>query len=141
MSSPHAESRSPAGTRPLAWALAALLALCFGLYARTAGHEFVAFDDPVYVTENPVVARGLTPEGLRWAFGFHAGNWHPLTWLSHMLDVQLFGLAAGAHHLVNAALHTLNAALLYALVRRLTGAGWTALFVAALFALHPLRVE
>jgi protein O-mannosyl-transferase len=111
------------------------------LYARTVTHGFVAYDDPVYVSANPVVARGLSLEGLRWAFGFHAGNWHPLTWLAHMLDVQLFGLRAGAHHLVSASLHALNALLLAVLVRRWTGAAWSALLVAALFALHPLRAE
>jgi tetratricopeptide (TPR) repeat protein len=133
----HANDRRPG----LALALALLVALTFGLYARTAQHGFVAYDDPVYVSDNEVVARGLTLDGLRWAFGFHAGNWHPLTWISHMLDVELFGLDAGRHHLVNAALHALNAALLCLFVRRATGAGWTALLVAALFALHPLRVE
>jgi len=120
MSDQPAESRAP--TRAQWIALLALLALVLGLYARTAGHGF-----------------GL--ESLRWAFGFHAGNWHPLTWLSHMLDWALFGDWAGGHHLVSAGLHALNALLLCLLVCRWTGAGWTALFVAALFALHPLRVE
>jgi tetratricopeptide (TPR) repeat protein len=121
--------------------LVGLLGLVLALYARTGTHGFVAYDDPLYVRDNPVVARGLSWEGARWAFGFHAGNWHPLTWLSHELDVELFGLEPGPHHLVNAALHALNAALLFALVARLTGARWSALFVAAAFALHPLRVE
>src|SRR5262249_36315041 len=124
-------------------ALAALLVLVLvlALYARTLAHGYVDFDDPVYVSRNEVVQRGLTLDGARWAFGFHAGNWHPLTWLSHMLDVTLFGDSPGAQHAVNAALHALNAALLWLLVVRLTGAEWTALLVAALFALHPLRVE
>ncbi len=129
------------GARARALALAALLALVLALYWRTASHGFVAYDDPLYVSENPLVARGLTLEGLRWAFGFQAGNWHPLTWLSHMLDAELFGLAPGAHHLVSVILHALNTALLFLLVRRLSGVGWSALFVAALFALHPLRAE
>jgi tetratricopeptide (TPR) repeat protein len=111
------------------------------LYARTRAHGFVAYDDTVYVSENAVVARGLTWEGFRWAFGFHAGNWHPLTWLAHMLDVELFGLDAGKHHLVNAGLHALNALLLFAALARMTGAPWSSLAVAALFALHPQRVE
>jgi tetratricopeptide (TPR) repeat protein len=129
------------GARAQELVLAALLALVLGLYWRTAQHGFVAYDDPLYVSENPLVARGLTLEGLRWAFAFQAGNWHPLTWLSHMLDAELFGLEPGAHHLVSAALHALNTALLFLLVRRLTGAGWSALFAAALFTLHPLRAE
>ncbi|MSR63395.1 MAG: tetratricopeptide repeat protein [Planctomycetes bacterium] len=130
-----------ASTRSQWFALLALLVAVLALYARTAAHGFVAYDDPLYVSANEVVQRGLTLDGLRWAFGFHAGNWHPLTWLAHMLDVELFADNAGGHHLVSAALHALNALLLFMLVRRWTGAGWTALFVAALFALHPLRVE
>jgi len=135
------EPTSGSAARAQALALATLLALVLALYGRTARHGFVAYDDPLYVSENPVVARGLTWDGARWALGFRAGNWHPLTWLSHMLDVQLFGLEPGPHHLVSAGLHALNAALLFVLVRRLTGAGWSALLAAALFALHPLRVE
>ena len=131
---------SPAAPRERL-ALAGLLLLVLALYARTAAHGFVAYDDPVYVRDNEVVGAGLSLAGLRWAFGFHAGNWHPLTWLSHMLDVQLFGLEPGPHHLVNAALHALNALLVHALARRLGARPWTALLAAALFALHPLRVE
>jgi tetratricopeptide (TPR) repeat protein len=129
--------------RSRAW-LAAALALALAvllLYGRTRTHGFVAYDDPVYVSENEMVARGLSWKGLAWSFGFHAGNWHPLTWLAHMLDVELFGLDAGAHHLANAALHALNALLLALALARLTGSPWTSLAVAALFALHPLRVE
>src|SRR5262245_18164324 len=95
-------------SRPQTIALFALLALVLLLYGRTFRHGFVAFDDPRYVSENDGVGRGLTWEGVRWAFHFQAGNWHPLTWLSHMLDVQLFGVEPGAHHLVSAALHALN---------------------------------
>jgi len=122
----------------------ALFALVLGvllLYAPTLRHGFVAYDDPVYVRDNEVVGAGLTLDGLRWAFGFHAGNWHPLTWLSHMLDVELFGLEPGPHHLVNAGLHALCALLVYALATRLGCGSWAALLAAALFALHPLRVE
>ncbi len=136
-----AVERQEGESRSARLALAFLLFSTLAIYGRTAFHPFVSYDDPVYVSENPVVARGLTLEGLRWAFGARAGNWHPLTWLAHMLDCQLFGLRAGAHHLVNAALHALNAALLWAALLRLTRASWTSLFVAALFALHPLRVE
>ncbi|HWP84095.1 MAG TPA: tetratricopeptide repeat protein [Terriglobia bacterium] len=116
------------------------------MYAPVRQHEFVAWDDPSYITENPRVAAGLTWEGVRWAFTTaHMANWHPLTWLSHMMDVQLFGLNAGAHHLVNLLFHVLNALLLFALLHRLLSRAPAALgisgFAAGLFALHPLHVE
>ncbi len=125
-------------------ALAALLLLTTVLvYAPVAGFEFLTYDDPDYVTRNPWVLQGPSWAGLRWAFlnDGHASNWHPLTWLSHMLDVRWFGLEAGRHHLVNAALHALDAALLFVALRALTRALWSSALVAALFALHPLRVE
>ena len=124
-------------------ALAALLALAtFALYARVGGHRFLHFDDDRYVTANPVVAAGLTADGIRWAFTtLSVANWHPLAWLSHMLDVQLFGQDPGAHHLVNAGLHAVNAAVLFLVLARITGAAWLSLVVAALFAFHPLHVE
>ncbi len=112
------------------------------LFARTAGHDFVSLDDPSYVLDNPMVRRGLTAEGVRWAFAsFHSFNWHPLTWLSHMLDVTLFGIAPAGHHLASASLHALNAALCFVALRALTGALWPSALIAALFAVHPLRVE
>ena len=112
------------------------------LYLPASRYGFVVFDDPDYVTENHVVQRGLTWEGVGWAFTtFHAGNWHPLTWMSHQLDWGLFGPVAGGHHFVNILLHTLNAVLLFQFLIRMTGAMWRAAFVAALFAWHPLRVE
>jgi len=128
--------------RALAVALA-LAAVTVAVYWPVARHDFVDYDDPVYVQGNRVVQRGLTAAGLRYAFrpSVEASNWHPLTWLSHMVDVQLFGLQAGAHHLVNVALHALNAVLLFLLLRRMTGALWRSALVAALFALHPLHVE
>jgi len=143
---PGMDSRLPSAAPPRArapWLAIGLLALAvLALYAPSVGDGFVAFDDPAYIGDNPVVARGLTWEGVRWAFGFHAGNWHPLTWLAHMLDVELFGpSAAGAMHLVAAFLHALNAALLALALTRMTRAPWSSLAVAALFALHPLRVE
>jgi len=124
-------------------ALAALLAVAtFALHARTVGHQFLLFDDILYVTQNPVVARGLTADGATWAFTtLYASNWHPLAWLSHMLDVELFGQAPGPHHLVNAGLHALNAAILFLVLSRMTGAVLLSLSVAALFAFHPLHVE
>jgi Flp pilus assembly protein TadD len=112
------------------------------IFARTGWHEFLFYDDNLYVTENQMVQGGLSWKGLVWAFTtMHAVNWHPLTWLSHMLDVQLFGLHPGAHHIVNVLFHAANAVLLFLLFTRMTGEQWRSAFVAALFALHPLHVE
>ena len=112
------------------------------LYAPVREFEFVALDDPDYVSDNPMVSGGLTAEGLRWAFGaFHSDNWHPLTWISHMLDCELFGLDAGPHHLVNVGFHAANTILLLVALQLLTRRFWPSLIVAALFALHPLHVE
>ena len=103
---------------------------------------FLNFDDNLYVTANPQVQGGLTWDGLRWAFThMHAANWHPLTWLSHMLDCQLYGLNPAGHHLTNFLFHAANTVLLFLWLRSLTGAFWRSAFVAALFALHPLHVE
>jgi protein O-mannosyl-transferase len=104
--------------------------------------QFINFDDPVYVTNNPKVFHGLTTVGVGWAFTtFHGSNWHPLTWLSHMLDCQVFGENAAGHHWVNVGFHAANAVLLFLLLRAMTGKDWRSVFVAALFALHPLHVE
>ena len=121
---------------------AALLALLvLAVFGQTAGHPFVSYDDPSYITHNPVILKGLTGEGLRWAFGLNLGNWHPLAWLSHLLDVQIFGLRAGGHHLVSVLIHSASTVLLFALLRALTGSFWKSLLAAALFGVHPLRVE
>ena len=112
------------------------------VYLPVRHYAFVNFDDPDYVTENPMVQAGLTWSGFQWAFTtWHASNWHPLTWLSHMVDCQLFGLNAGGHHLVNVLFHATNAVLLFLLLLRLTSALWQSAFIAALFAWHPLHVE
>ena len=112
------------------------------IYASVATNGFVNWDDPDYVTNNPMVRRGLTLDGFVWAFTtVHAANWHPLVWLSHMLDVQLFGLQAGWHHVVNVFLHAANTILLFAWLRRTTDAVWRSAVVAALFAAHPTHVE
>ena len=112
------------------------------LYGPTLHHEFVSYDDGSYLTENPHVAGGLSLANARWAFThFHSSNWHPLTWLSHQLDVELFGLRAGPHHLVNAGLHALNALLCFLFLTRATGALAASGLVAVLFAVHPQRVE
>jgi tetratricopeptide (TPR) repeat protein len=134
---------TPANPRRSAVVSALLAGLTVLLYWRVRGHEFLDFDDNLYVTENPQVPYGLTPNGILWAFtsGGYASNWHPLTWLSHMLDVSLFGLNSGAHHLVNVVLHAFNTMILLKLLERLTGAFWRSAMVAALFAWHPLHVE
>src|SRR5439155_1849120 len=131
-----AKLRSPA-------VLSLLLALTtLGVYLPVAWHDFVGYDDPDYVTDNPHVQNGLKWENVVWAFTVgHAGNWHPLTWLSHMLDCQLFGLRPGLHHLVSVGFHVANTLLLFLLLRMLTGALWRSALVAAMFALHPLHVE
>jgi tetratricopeptide (TPR) repeat protein len=119
-----------------------LIAATFTLYVPSAGFEFINCDDPDYITDNPDVLGGLTWQGVMWAFAApHAGNWIPLAWLSHMLDVSLFGLDAGWPHLENALIHAVNAALVFWLFLRWTGGLWRSAFVAALFAWHPLRVE
>ena len=112
------------------------------VFLQVKDHAFITLDDTLCVTENPHVQAGLTIENLKWAFTTtHAPYWHPLTWLSHMLDVQLFGLKAGGHHLMNVFFHIANTLLLFLVLRRMTKTLWRSAFVAALFALHPLHVE
>jgi tetratricopeptide (TPR) repeat protein len=104
--------------------------------------EFIYFDDPFYVTENAQVRNGITLEGIRWAFTTgHVANWHPLTWISHMVDVQFFGLKPAWHHATNLLFHLANTLLLFFVLHRMTKARWESAFVAALFALHPLRKD
>jgi tetratricopeptide (TPR) repeat protein len=132
----------PLGRSGTALAVAALLVGVALLYAPALRFEWLSFDDPSYVTQNPLVLAGLTPAGARWAFtSAHAGNWHPLTWLSHMLDVELFGLDSAGHHASNVALHALNSALLFLVLLALTRRRGCSLAVAALFALHPIQLE
>ncbi len=123
--------------------LAVALALAtFILFAPTLRHDFVDYDDGIYVFGNTQVQAGFTWAGLKWAFtSGDASNWHPVTWLSHMLDVTVFGKAAGGHHFTSIVLHSLNAALVLLLLHRLTGRLWPSVIVAALFAFHPLHVE
>ncbi|RLC13087.1 MAG: hypothetical protein DRI57_16915 [Deltaproteobacteria bacterium] len=119
-----------------------LILATLSVYWQVRDYAFVNFDDNAYIYENPYVRAGLTRESIAWAFtAAHSSNWHPLTWLSHMLDVQLYGLNPGQHHLTNVLLHILNTLLLFFLLRRMTRALWPSSFVAALFALHPLHVE
>lgn len=119
-----------------------LVVLVLAVFGPTVSHDFVNFDDGLYVTANPHVQRGLDPESIRWAMtSFDASNWHPLTWLSHMLDVEMAGLDPGRHHLTNVLLHALAAVLLLLALQRLTGQFWPSVLVAFLFAVHPLRAE
>jgi len=119
-----------------------LSVLTVAAYWPVFHNGFIRYDDPDYVTENGPVLAGLTWDSAVWAFrASHSSNWHPLTWLSHMLDVQLFGLNATGHHLTSLLLHLANTSLLFVVLRRMTGALWRSAFVAALFALHPLHVE
>jgi protein O-mannosyl-transferase len=119
-----------------------LVAGTAGIYWRVCQHDFINYDDPDYVLENPQVQAGLNWHSIAWAFTTgHAGNWHPLTWLSHMLDWQFYGANAGGHHATSAVFHILNVVLLFLLLRELTGATWRSGMVAALFAWHPLHVE
>jgi tetratricopeptide (TPR) repeat protein len=119
-----------------------LVAVTWAVFGQTLAHDFVNFDDHVYVYENPLVIRGLSAEGIIGAFTHtHARNWHPLTTLSHMLDCQLYGLNAGGHHLTNVILHTISVLLLFLVLKQMTGAFWQSAFVAGVFAIHPLHVE
>jgi len=119
-----------------------LVVSTLSVYWQVAHHDFINLDDTSYVTENQHVQSGVTKKGLIWALTeSHAANWHPLTWVSHMLDCQLFGVKAGQHHLINLLFHMANSLLLFGVIRKMTGALWQSAFVAALFALHPLHVE
>ncbi len=136
--------RKPVATRierPALLPVLLLVLLAIAVYAPVAGHQLVHWDDDKYILENPHVLSGLTGDGLTWAFtAFHEGTWQPLTWLSYMADVTLFGPGPRGFHLVNLLLHALAGALLYLLIRGWM-AVWPAFFVAALFVVHPLNVE
>ena len=132
-----------AGERPRdAVAAAALLLVTAAVFGQTALFGFTTLDDAIYVAKNPHLASGLTWAALRWALtATYASNWHPLTWVSHLADVQLFGLRAGAHHVTNMLFHAVTVVLLFRVLSALTGARWRSAAVAALFAVHPLHVE
>ena len=130
------------GSRRVAAMGAALVVLTLAGFGGVLGNGFVGYDDGVYVAANEQVRNGLRGDAVAWALtATENSNWHPVTWLSHMLDVQLFGLEAGKHHRTSLALHAANVALLFLLLVRMTGALWRPAFVAALFAIHPLHVE
>lgn len=114
------------------------------IYGQVISHDFVSFDDDLYVTQNEIIQKGITKEGLKWAFSLEKGNgtyWHPLTWLSHMVDVTLFGDKAGCHLLVNIAWHVLNSILLFLIIYAATRSIYIGAFVSIFFAVHPLNVE
>src|SRR5947208_4335347 len=128
--------------RPDLLILLGLAVMTFGIYAQVIRHQFITLDDNWYIEDNPMVNRGVTLAGLAWAFTtFHEANWHPLTWIAHMIDSQLFGMFAGGHLLVNALIHAANTVLLFWFLLRMTRDRWSSALVAALFALHPLHVE
>ncbi|MDI6829611.1 MAG: glycosyltransferase family 39 protein, partial [Armatimonadota bacterium] len=120
--------------------LIVITAVAFG---QVAGHKFVSFDDSKYVTLNPHIRDGINARSIVWAFtAFRASNWHPLTWLSHALDCQLYGLHnAAGHHITNLVLHIANVVMLFVLLSKITGAVWRSAFVSLLFGVHPLHVE
>ena len=141
-----------AGSLASGWSTLAVCALLTGLtwivFGQTLRHGFVNYDDGIYLYENPIVRKGLTPEGVAWAFTHrHGATWHPLTTISHMLDCHWFGLKAGGHHFTNVLFHNVSAILLFLGLQRMTGGLggngniWRSAFVAALFAVHPLHVE
>lgn len=122
--------------------LSGLALLVLAVYWQTTGFSFINFDDNLYVYSNQAVLSGINQASAKWAFtAFHSANWHPLTWISHMLDVQFFGLNAGAHHATNVVIHLINTILAYFAFRKLTGDDVKSLFVAAIFAIHPAHVE
>src|SRR5688572_3664752 len=131
----------PADPRITAAVGVALVILVAIVFAQLRDHQFLNYDDPIYITDNEQVKKGLSTEGVAWAFQSLDFNWHPMTWLTHMADVEMFGLNAGAHLLVNAAFHAINTILLLIILSRATGSVWRSGIVAALFAIHPLHVE
>jgi tetratricopeptide (TPR) repeat protein len=137
------EPLSSRGSRKLVIAICGgLIALVWLIYGQTLRHEFVNYDDNVYIYENPHVTTGLNLNGLAWAFSHvYSSNWHPVTAISHMADCEFFDLNAGGHHFTNVLLHTITSVLLLLVLREMSGAVWRSGFVAAVFAVHPLHVE
>jgi protein O-mannosyl-transferase len=134
---------SPEATNRIRLVLAVgIVIVTAAVYMPIIGHDFINFDDNSYITENDFIKGGVTLPGLRWAFTtMYQANWHPLTWLSHMLDIEIYGLRPGGHHLTSLLLHEVNALLLFRLLLISTGAAWRSGAVAFLFAVHPLHVE
>ena len=144
ISRPSGDSNSFEANKIIKFAICIFLVVTtFAVYGQVQDHEFLLnYDDNKYVTENRNVQAGLTSESVKWAFTTsHFSMWHPMTWLSHMLDYQFYGLNPKGHHLTNLLFHIANTLLLFLVLLRMTGALWQSCFVAALFALHPLNVE
>jgi len=140
-SRPDASRRSP-GWRIIVSVYLFLVAITLAVFVQTIRYDFVNFDDDLYVYNSPAIKAGLTVKGITFAFiSQHAGNWHPLTTVSHMLDCQLYGLNADWHHATNVFLHIIAVLLLFQVLRKMTDAPWKSAVVAALFAVHPLHVE
>ena len=119
-----------------------LVSVSLLIYFQVTGFEFVTYDDESYITKNPYIKAGFTHESIVWAFtSGYSANWHPLTWFSHMLDMELYGLNPMGHHWTNLQIHIINVVLLFLFLRCMTGAVWRSAFVAALFAVHPIHVE
>ncbi len=145
----HSEASSGRGApdmfsgRRVTWLMGLLLFLLVaGVFLPALRHDFIYYDDPRFVTENPHVQGGLTWANVKWAFlTADVDYWRPLSWLSHMADCRVFGLDPWGHHLTSVLLHTLNALLVFVVLRKMTGAVWRSLLVAALFGLHPMHVE
>ena len=120
----------------------ALAVATFIAFEQVRNYDFVSYDDKSYITDNPNVNKGLSLKSVIWAFkSGYMSNWHPVSWASHMLDCQLFGLNPGRHHLVNVLFHIANTLLLFGILKNMTGTLWRSAFVAAAFAVHPLHVE
>ena len=147
IASPTGNARLPETQSGNGWQTAAvclfLTAIVWIVFGQTLHHDFVNFDDDVYVYANPAITPGLSWHGISWAFTHANGplEWLPLTAISRMLDCQLYGLHPGGHHLTNVLLHNATVILLFLVLRKMTGVFWPAAFVAAVFAIHPLRVE
>src|SRR5947208_11188513 len=141
----HGRGAAPGGvpSRGITIVIYLLLAgISLAVFGQTIRHDFVNFDDDLYVYNAPAIQAGLTIKGVALAFiSPHARNWHPLTTISHMLDCQLYGLNAGGHHATNVILHIIAVLLLFGVLRQMTGAVWKSAIVAVLFAVHPLHVE
>jgi len=126
------------------WACVVLMLAVICVYGQAGSFDFISYDDGIYVYDNPHVKSGLNRDSMIWAFRFEAKDntyWHPLTWLSLMLDVTLFGLNPAGHHQVNVLFHLLNTLLLFFIFRWMTDAPWPSFFLAALFGVHPINVE
>jgi hypothetical protein len=136
-------SKRPRKSWPVTLAICGgLLGLTWLVFGQTLWHDFINFDDNQYIYENAKVISGLSWDNVAWTFTHsHAKLWHPLTTISHMADCQFYGLHPGGHHSTNVLLHSLGVLLLFCVLRRMTGKIWQAALVAALFAIHPLKVE